>query len=164
MAEEDLEWHLKSYPNFLDNRLLEMKDGFLNRDLSNGKAPPINVVLQQEVLPSGRLDLAFVTYDTVYLVELKWDVINEETLEQYYRYEPYLRQHYPGLSVRGFLIGRSCPKREEVQRLIGDAHITILLSGSYELPKPLSTIRCPKCRAGNLADYDDKCRRCAHPL
>jgi len=154
--EIELQELIRHYPNFIHPELREMP---VSKTLG-----AINVCLKEAELPkcNGRIDLAFVTDTTVYLVELKAKEINQKTLEQYRQYLPEIQENYPNHHVEGFLVGRTCPDRSNLEKMIGDENIKILLFGR-DLPGKREIRWCRHCRAG-FSVHEEVCLYCGEPF
>jgi hypothetical protein len=150
--EKELEYVIKHYPNLIDPSLRPMPDGFLGQ---------VNVCVQQGCLEEGgRLDLAFVTGDTVFLVEMKRNEVNLATLRQGLTYAEKLRKLYPKHRIRLFLVGE---RREESQDFSCalDAQCAKVLVFGRDIPDKNQITFCPNrdCRAG-LSIYASACPYC----
>ena len=85
--EKEYENVIRDYPNLISADL---------RRMSQGRLGQTGVCLRQETLPDGisRIDLAFVTEGTIFLVELKRGAVNNDTLGQLRRYKAELVKLY----------------------------------------------------------------------
>jgi hypothetical protein len=149
--ERNIEELIKHFPNFISQELREMPIGNLGQ---------VNVCLQQVVLPetSGRIDLAFVSETTVYLVELKRGAVNLDALVQYQGYAAVVQKYYPTHRIEGFVVGMKSigPLSQEQVPLEHDVKVLIL---GRDIPSPMAVTRCAKCRAG-VSAYEDRCPYC----
>jgi hypothetical protein len=101
--------------------------------------------LQQESLANcGRLDLAFVTGDTVVLVEMKREIVDPGAVEQIRRYMAALRYHYPDHGIVGYLVGNRCPIEQALKAAIGEDAIHVKLFGR-DIPLPGHITGCHQC-------------------
>ncbi|MEW6348909.1 MAG: hypothetical protein AB1646_07580 [Thermodesulfobacteriota bacterium] len=139
LRERNLQNIIRSFPNLIDARLKWMRRGRLGET---------NVCLDETNLKGwgGKIDLAFVTEDTVYLVEVKLDVVDEGTFIQFARYEAALRDAYPSHEIRGFLVGTRCPNRKTLEKKLGGSARIILFG--QDIPAPNAIMRCKNCQAG----------------
>jgi len=149
--EKNLEELIKHFPNFISPELREMPIGNLGQ---------MNVCLQQVVLPetSGRIDLAFVTETTVYLVEIKRGAVNAEALIQYQAYYPVVQSHYPTHRLKGFVVGTEAAGLVSQEKVFLENDVRLLIFGR-DIPKPRAVTRCANCRAG-VSAYEDRCPYC----
>lgn len=154
MQEYHLETLIKNFPNLIDKELRVMRRGRLGE---------VNVYLRQEPLPGceGKLDLAFVTDSTVYLVEVKGDIIDASGLDQVVRYSAAVERRYPNHKIHGYLVGMRCPRRTALERAITAGTVTILTFGR-DLPLPSKIVRCKSCKAGTSCD-NALCHCCGNP-
>jgi hypothetical protein len=149
--EEQYERAIRAYPNIIDNRL---------RTMSRGRLGEVNVCLEQECLPDGisRIDLAFITESSVFLVELKRDIVDADTLAQLRRYKGQFLKLYPRHDVIGFLVGMRCRDEKKLESAIGAEDIKILLF-ERDVPHPRKITECRHCGAGVRSDKD-RCPCC----
>ena len=144
--EKQYENVIREYPNLICAEL---------RRMPRGRFGQTGVCLKQEKMPDGisRIDLAFVTDKTVFLVELKRDVVDCDTLQQFARYRAEFLKQYPNHEIRGFLVGMRCPDEATIRNLIGTEPVDILLFEDH-LPHPRRMTECPECGAGVRSDKD----------
>ncbi|MBI4964892.1 MAG: hypothetical protein HY913_16575 [Desulfomonile tiedjei] len=138
--ERNLRDVVRNFPNLIDPML---------RPMPLGRVGDINVCLQEEPLPEcgGRLDIAFVTNKTVYLVELKKRDVGPAAAKQILSYLAALSIRYPLHEVRGFLVGTRLKNEEGVASVLEGQGVQMLLFGR-ELPALNRITACPACRAG----------------
>jgi len=124
----------------------------------------VNVCIRQGPLPEcdGRIDMAFVTKEIIYLAELKRRAVNRATLDQLRRYLRAVRLRYPRHTIRSFLVGHFCPDEEKLLALIGSDPIKILLF-DRDIPWYTKVISCRQCGAGAGTD-EEFCPCCKNPL
>lgn len=154
MQEHHLETLIKNFPNLIDKKLRAMR---------KGRFGELNVYLRQEPLPGcdGKLDLAFVTESTVYLVEVKRDIVDANTLDQLVRYAAAVEQRYPDHKIRGYVVGMRCPRRIALEHASNAGTVKILTFGR-DLPLPNKIVRCKNCKAGTSCD-NAVCDCCGKP-
>ncbi len=140
--EKQYENVIRDYPNLIFPEL---------RRMPLGRFGDVGVCLRQEKLQNGIIDLAFVTETTVFLVELKRDALNSDTLQQIRRYKPEFLKQYPNHEIRCYLVGESCSTLNELKNLIGKEYIEILVFDD-NIPHPRKITECPKCFAGQRSD------------
>ena len=112
---------IHDYPNLISADLRRTPQGRLGQTC---------VCLRQETLHDGisRIDLAFVTEGTIFLVELKRDAVNNDTFKQLRKYKTKLVKMYPKHEIRGYLIGMWCPEETRLRTMM-----EMNLSRSYSL-------------------------------
>jgi hypothetical protein len=126
----------------------------------------VNVCVEQGALPecNGRIDVAWITDTTVHLVEIKKTAVTERTLRQFLRYRDAVQTRYPTHRICGYLVGKHCSTKRELEKNIGEQPIKILLLG-VNIPLPNEVIECPnpECKAG-LRSGSLTCRYCGVTL
>jgi hypothetical protein len=157
--EADIEHFFVNFPNLIADELLGR-----NLPVTN-EFGEVNVCVEQGCIPEcdGRIDLAFITEKTVHLVELKAEVINKRTLQQFRRYREQIQaRYYPKHKILGYLVGRECRDMILLEEGIGSEPIKILRLG-IEIPGPSEVIRCESCGAGVRCDKRN-CPYCGNRL
>jgi hypothetical protein len=124
----------------------------------------VNACIRQGPLPEcdGRIDVAFVTEEIVYLAELKRSTVDKTALDQLRRYLRAIRRRYPRHTIRSFLVGHFCPNEEDLLALIGSDPIKILLF-HRDIPWYTEVTSCRQCGAGAGTD-EEFCPCCKNPL
>ena len=85
--------------------------------------------------------------------------VDADTLKQYRRYEPDVRQLYQGIKIEGFLVGTVCENRADLEQEIGGDAISILIFDGTDRPRPDLITRCKHCDAGVFI-YARNCECC----
>ncbi len=146
--EKEYEQLIVNYPNILNPQLRRMRLGNLGET---------NVFLRQTVLGACRIDVAFVTAETIHLVELKRDLVDENTLDQWRSYYSEINTHYPRHLVIGYLVGARCHNPEIVTLAARPAQVRVMRYG-VEIPHWSHIRGCDRCGFGLV--YDSICPDC----
>jgi len=150
---------------YFENLLTRFPD-LVSRDLCGIIFPVVDkfgetdVCVRQGRLPecSGIIDLAFITLETIHLVELKRAVINEAAVRQLWRYYGPLQKYYPNHEILGYVAGRRISGKQKLNSLCEDHPFRVLLFG-VDIPSGNEVRLCPNCKAGVHA-FRQKCPYC----
>ncbi|MGO9121225.1 MAG: hypothetical protein ACLQPD_26895 [Desulfomonilaceae bacterium] len=149
---------LQNFPNLVADELIGVN---LPTVSQFGKT---NVCVEQGGLPecNGRIDLAWITDTSIHLVELKRGSVTESTLHQFERYRDAVQERYPKHQIFGYLVGKYCSTRKQLETKIGRQNIKILLMG-INIPYPGEVTHCPDCKAA-VHSKSITCRYCGATL
>jgi len=141
--EKHLEQLLVNFPNLVSSYLWGRKFRVVN------EFGDINVCVRQAELPecNGRIDLAFVTENTIHVVELKRLTVGLNTLDQLKRYLDPIQARYPNHLVVGYMAGRRCQDWPTLRQALSNERVRILLVGD-DIPRKKELLRCEMCGAG----------------
>jgi hypothetical protein len=155
LDEEDLERHVRDCPNLIAQGINRSITGYLGQE---------GVCLEQVALDSGVLDLAFIgdsaVGDTViHLMECKDITVSQKTAIQCCGYGKALQRHYPNHQIKGYLIGRYCPDRENLRLILKSMPYDMeIKTAPKDFPLPGQARQCRECgRCVALTRYTCQC-------
>jgi hypothetical protein len=143
LLERHLEQLLVNFPNLVSSYLWGRKFPEVN------EFGEVNVCVRQGELPecNGRVDLAFVTEQTIHVVELKRGTVSGKALKQLKRYLNPIQQRCPDHLIIGYLAGRRWRDWFPLRDTLSNERIRVLLVGQ-EIPREGELLACENCRAG----------------